>query len=137
MNRWLIVILIVFVVLIGIGIAYDMGLFDNITFGGLSTLFAALAAPYLMVKNWLFGNKEIKQFQDKYEHMKVEEGVHRTDTDIQIKAKEKRIAELDKEIQLLDAKLQVLEMKKSKVDQYVNSMTVDQTKKEVQNLFGD
>lgn len=130
-------VLIVLVVLIGIGIAYDQGLFDNMSFGGLSTLIAALAAPYLAVKNWLFGNKELKQFQEKYDNMRNKEVVHRTDTDLQIKAKEQRIAELDREIQLLDAKLQVLEMKKSKVDQYVKSMTVDQTKKEVQNLFGD
>ena len=137
MNKWLIVALIVLVILIGVGVAYDQGVFDNISFGGLATLMAAIAAPYMAVKNWLFGNKELKQFQEKYEQIKSQEAVHRTDTDLQIKAKEQRIAELDKEIQLLDAKLQVLEMKKSKVDQYVNSMTVNQTKKEVQNLFGD
>jgi len=136
-NRWLIVGLIVLVLLIIVGVAYDQGVFDNMEFGRLATIFAALAAPYMAVKNMLFGNKDLKAFQDKYDQLKTDEVVHRTGLDQQIKAKEDRIANLDKEVQLLDAKIEVLEMKKKRVDQDVNSMSVDDTKNEVRNLFGD
>ena len=137
MNKWLLVGLVILVILVGIGIAYDQGAFDNITFGGLATVFAVLAAPYMLVKNMLFGNREIKSFQNKYQQLKSEEVGHRTSMDVKIKAKEQRISELDKEIQLLDAKLEVLELKKKRVEQTVNELTVDETKKEVRNLFGD
>lgn len=137
MNKWVIVGLIVLVVLIGIGIAYDNGLFDSISIGVFSILFTVLAAPYLAVKNFLFGNKRMNELQEKYTQMKGQEVVHRTDMDKQIKAKEQRVAELNREIQLLDAKMEVLELKKKKVEQYVNSMSVDETKNEFRNLFGD
>ncbi len=137
MNKWVIVGLIVLVVLIGIGIAYDNGLFDSISIGVFSIFFTVLAAPYLAVKNFLFGNKRMNELQEKYTQMKGQEVVHRTDLDKQIKAKEQRVAELNREIQLLDAKMEVLELKKKKVEQYVNSMSVDETKNEFRNLFGD
>jgi hypothetical protein len=136
-NKWLIVGLIVLVVLIVVGVAYDQGAFDNLAPSTLAMILAAVAAPYMAVKNMLFGNKELKQFQDKYQQLKSEELVHRTGLDLKIKAKEQRIAELDKELQLLDAKLEVLELKKNNVEQTVNAMSVDDTKKEAQNLFGN
>jgi len=136
-NRWLIVGLIVLVALIGIGIAYDNGLFDNMSIGGLSIIFTILAAPYMAVKSFLFGNKRMTELQQKYNQMKGQEVVHRTEMDSQIKVKERRIAELDREIQLLDAKMEVLELKKKNVERYVNSMSVDDTKNEFRNLYGD
>jgi len=136
-NRWVIVGLIVLGILIIVGVAYDQGALDNISFGGMATLFAILAAPYMAVKNMLFGNKEVRGFQEKYQQVKSQEGLHRADMDQQIKAKEKRVSDLDKEIQLLDAKMEVLELKKSKIEQSVNQMSVDNTKKEIRNMFGD
>ncbi len=137
MNKWLIIGIAVVVVLIIVGVAYDQGAFDNITFGGAATVFAALAAPYLAIKKMLFGNREVKQFQDKYQQVKSQEIAHRSGMDQQIKAKEQRIAALDKEIQLLDAKMEVLELKKKRVEQDVNNMSIEDKKKEVRNLFGD
>jgi hypothetical protein len=136
-NRWLIVGLIVLAILIIAGIAYDQGAFDNMEFGRLATFFAVLAAPYMLVKNMLFAHKDLKSFQTKYSQLKTTEVAHRTEMDQSIKAKEQRIYQLDKEIQLLDAKMEVLELKKKKVEQDVNSMSVSDTKKEVRNLFGD
>lgn len=137
MNKWLITGLIVVVVLILVGVAYDQGLFNNMSGGTIGMILAGIAAPYMAVKNWLFGDSYRRQFKEKYTQMNADEQVHRVEYDQKIVEKEKRVAELDKEIQLLDAKLEVLELKKKNVEKDVKSMSVDQTKREVQNLFGD
>ena len=137
MNKWLITALIVVVILILIGVAYDHGLFDNLSGSGISIIIAGLAAPYMAIKNWVFGDKFRQQFKEKYQTMNAEEKEHRADYDQEIAAKEKRVADLNKEIQLLDAKLEVLELKKKNVEQEVKSMSIEDKKREVQNLFGD
>lgn len=137
MNKWLLTGLIIVGVLIIVGISYDQGLFDGVSGSGWAMVLAALAAPYMAVKNFLFGNKELKEFQKKYEDLQKEEIVHRTSLDTKIKAKEQRVAELDREIKLLDSRLEVLELKKNKVEREVDNMTIEQTKKEVVDLFGD
>jgi uncharacterized protein HemX len=136
-NKWVITGLIILGILIIVGVAYDQGAFDNMTGSGWAMILAAVAAPYMAVKNFLFGNKHLKEFKDKYESLQQEEVVHRTDLDKKIKAKEQRIAELDKEIQLLDSKLEVLELKKDKVVKEVKDLSIDDTKREVRDLFGD
>jgi hypothetical protein len=136
-NKWLLTGIIIVIVLIIVGIAYDQGLFDNIHASTIAMLVAGLAAPYMALKNWITGDKFRQQFRDKYTQMESDETVHRTDYDQKIVEKEQRVSELDKQIQLLDAKLEVLELKKKNVEQTVNKMSVDDTKKEVQNLFGD
>ncbi len=107
------------------------------TGSGWAIILAALAAPYMAVKNFQFGNKHLREFKDKYEGLRKDEVVLRTDLDKKIKAKEKRIAELDKEIQLLDSKLEVLELKKEKVNKEVKDLSIEETKREVRDLFGD
>jgi uncharacterized protein HemX len=136
-NKWVITGLIILGVLIIVGVAYDQGAFENMTGSGWAMILAALAAPYMAVKNLLFGNKHLKEFKDKYQNLKQEETVHRTDLDKKIKAKEKRIAELDKEIEHLDSKLEVLELKKEKVSKEVKNLSIEETKSEVRDLFGD
>jgi hypothetical protein len=136
-NRWLITGIIIIVVLILIGVAYDQGLFDKLNGGVMAMIVAGLAAPYMAVKNWLFGDKLQQQLKEKYQTMNEQEKVHRTDYDQEIALKQKRIAEMDKEIQLLDAKLEVLELKKKNIEQDVKSMSLEDKKSEVQNLFGD
>ncbi len=137
MNKWVITGLIILGVLIIVGVAYDQGAFDSMTGSGWAMILAGLAAPYMAVKNFLFGNKHLKEFKDKYKSLQQEEVVHRTDLDKNIKAKEQRIAELDKEIQLLDSKLEVLELKKDKVVKEVKDLSIEDTKREVRDLFGD
>ncbi len=137
MNKWLISGLVVVGLLVVIGVGYDAGLFSEYEGSTWAMVFAALAAPYMFVKNFLFGNKDLKALEEKYKNLRAEEVNHRTQLDSQIQAKERRVAELDREIQLLDSKLEVLELKKSKVKKEVESMTVEETKQEVSDLFGD
>ena len=137
MKKWVVISLIVIAVLIIIGIAYDNGLFDNISWKGGSIMIAALAAPFMAAKNFLFGNRHLREFTEKYDDLRTKEISHRLNLDESIQAKEKRISDLDKEIQLLDAKMDVLELKKKNVEKTVNDLTVEETRKEAQDLFGD
>ncbi len=137
MNRWLITGLVVLGLLVLIGVGYDAGLFSEYEGSTWAMVLAALAAPYMAVKNFLFGNKDLKAFELKYKNLEQEEIKHRADLDARIQAKEQRVAELDKEIQLLDSKLEVLELKKTKVKKEVEDMTVQETKQELSDLFGD
>jgi len=137
MNKWLAIGIIVFVLLILIGIGYDQGLFDGISGSFIGIIIAGLAAPYLAVKNWLVGDKFQRQFREKYDRMRSEEQIHREDYDQKILSKEKWIAELDREIQLLDSKLEVLELKKNKVEQSVKELSIENTRREAKDLFGD
>jgi TPP-dependent 2-oxoacid decarboxylase len=136
-NRWLITGLVVIVILIIVGVAYDQGVFENMSGSTIGMILAGIAAPYMAIKNWLFGDSYRKQFRQKYAQMNADEQVHRVEYDQKIAEKEKRVAELDKEIRMLDTKLELLELKKKNVEQDVKSMSIEQTKSEVKNLFGD
>jgi hypothetical protein len=136
-NKWLITGLAVIGVLILVGVAYDQGMFDNISGGGFAMIIAGLAAPYLAIKNWLTGDRFREKFRHKYDLMNQDEIKHREDYDKKIQAKEKRLADLQRDIELLDSKMEVLELKKKRVEQDVKSMTIEETKREVHNLFGD
>lgn len=137
MNRWVLTGVIVVALLVIIGVLYDQGAFEGMQWTGWAIVVSALAAPYMAVKNALFGNKYQKDFVLKYKQMREETVQHRINLDQKIKEKEQRIAQLDKELELIDAKMNVLELKKKNVEKEVNLMSIDETKQEVQDLFGD
>lgn len=137
MNKWIITGLIVIGLLVLIGVLYDQGTFDNVHGSTMAMILAAIAGPYLALKNFLFGNKHLRDFEVKYKQMKDETVKHRVELDERIGAKEKRIAALDKELELIDAKMDVLELKKKNVEKDVNNLSIDETRQEVHDLFGD
>jgi flagellar motor component MotA len=137
MNKWILTGIIVVALLVIIGILYDQGAFDSLQWSGWAIVVSALAAPFMAIKNALFGNKYQKDFQLRYKEMRKETIQHRIDLDQKIKEKEQRIAQLDKELELIDAKMNVLELKKKNVEKEVHNMSIDETKQEVQDLFGD
>lgn len=137
MNKWIITGLIVVGLLVIVGVLYDQGVFDNMQWSGMSVFLAAVAGPYMALKNFLWGNKQYKDFDVKYKEMRKGTIQHRLDLDERIGSKEKRIAELDKEMQLIEAKMNVLELKKKNVEKKVNNLTVEETRKEALDLFGD
>ncbi len=137
MNKWIITGLIVVGLLVIVGVLYDQGAFDNMQWSGLAMVLAAVAAPYMALKNFLFGNKHLKDFEVKYADMKEETIKHRVELDERIGAKEKRIAQLDKELELIEAKMDVLELKKKNVEKEVNNMSIEETQQEAHDLFGD
>ncbi len=137
MNKWVLTGIIVVALLIIVGVMYDQGVFEGMQWSGWAIVISALAGPYMAVKNALFGNKYEKDFKVKYKKMREESIQHRIDLDLRIREKEQRIAQLDKEIELIDAKMNVLELKKKNVEKEVRNMSIDETKQEVQDLFGD
>ncbi len=137
MNKWVLTGIIVVALLIIIGVLYDQGAFESLQWTGWAIVVSALAGPYMAIKNSLFGNKYEKDFKVKYKKMREETLQHRIDLDQKIKEKEQRIAQLDKELELIDAKMNVLEMKKKNVEKEVRNMSIDETKQEVHDLFGD
>ena len=137
MNKWIITGLIVVGVLVIVGILYDQGVMDNMQWSGMTVFLAAIAGPYMAVKKFLFGDKHDKDFDVKYKKMRESTVQHRINLDERIGAKEKRIAELDKEMQLIEAKMDVLELKKKNVEKQVNNLTVEETRQEALDLFGD
>lgn len=137
MNKWIITGLVVVALLIIIGVLYDQGTFDNMQWSGMAMVLAAVAAPYMALKNFLFGNKHLKDFDVKYNQMRDETVKHRVELDERISHKEKRIAELDRELELIEAKVDVLELKKKNIAKDVNNLSIDETRYEVHDLFGD
>ena len=136
-NKWIVAALIIIGVLVIIGVLYDKGTFDNMQWSSGAMIFAALAGPYVAIKNFLFGNKHYKDFEVKYNDMRTQTIKHRVELDERISSREKRIAELDKEMELIEAKMDVIELKKKNVEKDVNNMGVDEIKNEVHDLFGD
>ena len=137
MNKWIITGLIVVALLVIVGVLYDQGAFDNMQGSVMAMIMAAIAGPYIALKNFLFGNKHLKDFKVKYNQMRDETVKHRVELDERIGAKEKRIAQLDKELELIEAKMDVLELKKKNVEKEVNKMSLEETRHEVHDLFGD
>ncbi len=137
MKSWVVTALVIVGLLILVGIGYEQGLFGDLAGSTWGIILAAVAAPYMAAKNFLFGNKDLKRFEKKYEELEREEIRHRASLDAKIQAKQKRVEELNREIELLDSKLEVLELKKSKIKKEVEAMTITETKQEVVDLFGD
>lgn len=137
MNKWIITGLVVVGILIIIGVLQDQGIFDNMQGSTMAMVLAAIAGPYVAVKNFLFGDKHYKDFEVKYKEMRENTAQHRINLDERIGAKEKRISELDKEMQLIEAKMDILEFKKKNVEKQVNKLTIEETRQEALDLFGD
>lgn len=137
MNKWILTGFIVVALLIIVGVLFDQGAFDNMKGSSLGIILAAVAGPYMAFKNFLFGNKPMKDFEVKYNQMRDETVKHRVELDERIGSREKRIAELDKELELIEAKMDVLELKKKNVKKEVNKMSIEETRQNVHDLFGD
>jgi septal ring factor EnvC (AmiA/AmiB activator) len=134
-KRWWITVIVIVVVLIIIGILYDNGML-NFKWQGLTMIFAGLAAPYTLIKNWLFRNKDAQDILGKHQQIRAEEKIHREQTDEEISKKEQRIKDLDKDIELSEKKIQLLEEKKKNVTKDVKKMSIEDTQNEAINYFG-
>jgi len=134
-KRWWITVVVIIVALIVIGVLYENGMLD-FKWQGLTMLFAALAGPYSLVKNWLTRNQVIQDIAQKHNNIRAEEKIHRVETDTKIEEKEKRIKELNKEIELSEKRIEVIELKKQKVDKEVKKMSVEELQDEAINQFG-
>jgi hypothetical protein len=134
-KRWWITALVIVAVLIVIGVMYDNGML-NFKWTGLTMLFAGLAGPYMLLKNWLLRNREAQDILGKHEKIRADEKIHRKETDEEISKKEQRIKDLNKDIELSEKKIELLEVKKKNVTKEVKKMSIEETQNEAINLFG-
>ncbi len=130
-------IILGFVVLVlAVVILSATGIID-ISWQDLSMIAAAAVAPLKMLFDKLGGQDEVDKIVDNQKQRQQEEKEHREKMDALIAEKTKRIEELNKELEVQDAKLQVVEEKKKRVATEVKSMTIEETKKEAMDLFGE
>ena len=134
-KRWWITILVIIGVLIIIGILYEKGLLD-FEWQGLTMFFAALAGPYMFVKNWLTRNKKVEEIKAKHLKLREKEKIHRNKTDVEIYQKEHKIDELQNEIKRAEKKIKKLEKEKHEINDGVKDMTLKEMQDEAINNFG-
>ncbi len=135
-RRWWITIGVIIVVLIVIGVLHEKGML-NTKWNVLAMIFAALAGPYTLVKNWLFKDRTSDRVLKKYDNLQKDEVIHRKQFDEEILAREEHIRELDKKIADSKKEIEEIELRKAKIKEEVNNMSLDELQDEAINYFGD
>lgn len=141
MKRRTLIILVILFILLVIGFLYDNGAFENITWQPLVMLLAALAGPYMFVKNALFSRsakleRNIKASEEKYNKVKQDEAKIQEELYKKIEEKDKEIERLNKEMDVINSKLDKLYDDKSKVDKDVDNLNLKDTQDELKKAFG-
>ena len=139
MKKWIIIIGSIIVVLIVIGVLHDAG-YLNFKWTTLTKLFAALAGPYMLMKNIFFNRNSVSSVQeilDKANQGLLEDEEHRKEYDVKISEKEEEIKKLEKQIEHLDTKIQTIEQKKETVSQEVSAMSPDQMMAAFEQYYGN
>lgn len=139
MKKWIIIIGSIIVVLIVIGVLHDAG-YLNFKWTTLTKLFAALAGPYMLMKNIFFNRNSVSSVQeilDKAKKGLLEDEEHRKEYDVKISEKEEEIKKLEKQIEHLDTKIQTIEQKKETVSQEVSAMSPDQMMAAFEQYYGN
>ncbi|MEA2043491.1 MAG: hypothetical protein U9N85_13200 [Bacteroidota bacterium] len=135
-KRWWITIAIIIVALIVIGVLYDRGYLQT-EWTGLSMIFAALAGPYMALKNGLLKSKKEEELLKKYEVLKKEEKEHRTKTDAEIVEREERIKHLDEKITASEDEIEKIQQRKESVEEEIEDLSIGELQDEAINYFGD
>ena len=139
MKKWIIVIVVILVGLIIIGVLYDAG-YLNFKWSTLSMVFAALAGPYMYIKNKLFNTNNVDTIDDMIrkakDGLKVDED-HRAEFDETIANKESQITNLENQVTVFDQKLKDLETKTETTHTEVKEMSSSEIAKAFETLYGN
>ncbi|MBR6177102.1 MAG: hypothetical protein IKQ70_04370 [Bacteroidales bacterium] len=139
MKKWIIIIGSIIVVLIVIGVLHDRG-YLNFKWTTLTNIFAALAGPYMLMKNKFFNRNSVSSVQEILDRAKqglLEDEEHRKEYDTKIEEKENQIKLLEQRIESLDSKIQTIEQQKANVHQEVQAMTPEQMMIEFEKYYGN
>ncbi|MBR4215249.1 MAG: hypothetical protein IKR94_08005 [Bacteroidales bacterium] len=140
MKKWIIIIGSIILALIIIGVLHDAG-YLNFKWTTLTKLFAALACPFMLMKNMFFNkNDSVTNIQQAIQEAK--EGIfndnkHREEYDAQISAKKEEIQTLEKQIENLDNKIRILETQKENVNVEVRNLSSDEMMAEFEKYYGN
>jgi len=137
MKKWIIIIIVAIVVLIGVGIFYEAGYlhFKSTT---LSALFAALAGPYMFIKNKLFNRNSPESVNDIINRAKdglINDEEHRSEYDTKESEKETEISQLKAQVDNLSAQIQNKTAEEEAVHTAVREMSTDEISKEFEKLY--
>ena len=139
MKKWLIIIGSIIVVLILIGVLHDAG-YLNFKWTTLTKLFAALAGPYMLMKNMFFNRNSVSSVDEVLAKAKqglLNDEEHREEYDTKIADKEKEIKALEQQIEKLDTKIQTIEQQKENVSYEVSQMSTEQMMAEFEKMYGN
>lgn len=137
MKKWIIIIVVVLVALIAIGIFYEAG-YLHFKSSTLSALFAALACPYMFIKNKLFNRNSPESVNDIINRAKdglISDEEHRTEYDAQVSAKEQEINELKAQVNHLTTQIQNKTAEEEAVHTAVREMSSDEISREFEKLY--
>ena len=139
MKKWIIIIGSIIVVLIVIGVLHDRG-YLNFKLTTLTNLFAALAGPYMLMKNKFFNRNSVSTVQEIIEKSKqglLNDEEHRQEYDAKIAEKENEIKALEQHIVSLDKKINAISQQQANVHQEVQAMSPEQMMVEFEKYYNE
>lgn len=137
MKKWIIIIIVILVALIGIGILYDAG-YLHFKSSTLSALVAALAGPYMFIKNKLFNRNTPESVNDIINRAKdglINDEEHREEYDAKVASKENEISALKAQVDNLTTQIQAKTAEEEAVHTAVREMSTDEISKEFEKLY--
>lgn len=134
MKKWIFGILIFIVGISILAYLYETGGLD---FGWqtLTIIAAALAAPIKWIIN-IFKTDTIDEIKIKHEKIRDLEKQFQENLESSFNEKQRKIDMINKELELIDSKIKILDLKKQKVSEYVNGMSVEEKRNTFIELFG-
>jgi len=136
MKRWVIILLAIVAVLFVIGFLYDQG-FLRFEWQPLATLMAALAGPFLFLKNKLFDRSSqiMKDKENNYLQMKKEQDKLRMQYEVEIKVREQKIADLEKNIENMKKDYKEVKEERSNIKKEIQDLDIDETNKKLDEIL--
>ena len=139
MKKWIIIIAVVLVGLIVIGVLYEAG-YLNFKWSTLSMIFAALAGPYMYIKNKLFNTNNVDTIDDMIR--KAQDGLkvdadHRAEYDEQIAQRETKISHLKEQTTEFDRQIEQLQAQAATTKKEVKEMSSDEMAAAFEQLYGN
>jgi septal ring factor EnvC (AmiA/AmiB activator) len=139
MKKWIIIIAVVLVALIVIGVLYEGG-YLNFKWNTLSMIFAALAGPYMYIKNKLFNTNNVDTIDDMIR--KAQDGLkvdadHRAEYDEQITQRETKITHLKDQTTEFDRQIEQLQVQATSTKKEVKEMSSDEMAAAFEQLYGN
>ncbi|MEN9444742.1 MAG: hypothetical protein RIS47_1632 [Bacteroidota bacterium] len=132
------ILLIIVVVAIGAVIALSAtGLMPKLSWQTLTMLAAAFASPFKALFDNFTKKDEVDQIADKQKAVREAEEGYRKEMDAKYAEQQRKLDEINKEIEVKNVKLEVIEEKKKRIAAETKSLTIEQTKSEAKDLFGE
>ncbi len=129
MGKWAIGILLV----LAITAIVVLDQMDILNWQPLSMLVAAVAAPFKLIIG-AFSNKE-EEIRKKHQEARQMEADYQADLESKIRARERRIEELDIELEQVDANINSLKEKRARIGADVDAMSSEELGETVRDLL--